>query len=68
MNDVLVVEVINRLEYLLDRLRGVLFCELALITNSVKQLSTRRQLRHDVVFVLFLSAQLGWLVWINAHS
>lgn len=42
MNNVLVVEVVNSLKDLLDCLGSVLFGELALVANSVKQLSTGR--------------------------
>lgn len=62
MDDVLVMEVVNGLKDLLDRLGGVLFCELALVANTVKQLSAGRQLGDDVVFVLPLSALLCRLV------
>lgn len=55
MYNVLVVQVVDRFKDLLDRLRGVLFGELALITNAVKQLSTGGQLCHNVVFVLPVS-------------
>lgn len=52
MDNVLVVQVVDCLEYLLDRLRGILFRELALVANPVEELSTRCQLRHNIVFVL----------------
>ena len=57
MHNALVVKIVDRLKDLLDRLRGILLGEFALVANPIKQLSTSRQLCHDVVFVLSLSAQ-----------
>lgn len=52
MNDIVLVEVVDCIEYLSDCLSGVLFCELALLANAIEELSTRRQLGYNVVLVL----------------
>lgn len=52
MDDVVRVEVIDRIEHLTDRLGSILLGELALLANAVEQFSTRRQLGHNVVLVL----------------
>jgi hypothetical protein len=52
VNDVVLVEVVDCIEHLSDRLGGVLFCELALFANAIEELSASRQLGHDIVLVL----------------
>lgn len=52
MHHVVLVQVVDGIEHLADRLGSVLFRELSLFANAVKELSTRRQLRHNVVLVL----------------
>src|SRR3569833_235397 len=52
MDDVLGVEIVDGAEHLLDGLRGILLCELALLADPVEQLAARRQLGDDVVLVL----------------
>lgn len=52
MDDILAVQVINSPKYLLDSRSSVLFRELSLLANAVEELTTSRQLRDDVVFVL----------------
>jgi hypothetical protein len=52
MDDIVVVEIVDGVEDLTDRLGRVLLRELALLADPVEQLSARRQLGDDVVFVL----------------
>ena len=52
MDDVVLMEVVDCIEYLSDRLSGVLFCKLALFANTIEQLTAGRQLGHNVVLVL----------------
>lgn len=52
MNNVVLVKVVYGAEDLLDCLRGILFRELALFTNSIEELAALSQLCNDVVFVL----------------
>jgi hypothetical protein len=59
VNDIVVVEVVDSIQDLSNRLGGVLFSKLALLTDSVKQLSTSRQLGHNVVLVLQRGQCLG---------
>jgi len=54
VDHVVFVEVVDCIEHLTDRLSSVLFRELSLFANAVKQLSTSRQLSHNVVLVLAL--------------
>jgi hypothetical protein len=42
MDNVLVVQIVNCLKDLLDRLRGVFLGEFALVTNPIEQLSACR--------------------------
>ena len=46
------MQVIDRLENLANGLRRILLRELAVIANSIEQLSTSSQLCHNVEFVL----------------
>lgn len=52
MNDIVLVQVIDSAEHLLDSLRSILLGKLALLRNSIEQLSSSRKLRDDVVLVL----------------
>ena len=52
MDNIVLVQVIDRFQDLFNGLRTVLFSELALLANSVEQLSTSRELCDDVVLVL----------------
>lgn len=52
MDDVPLVKVVDRVESLSNCLRCVLLGELALLTNSVEQLSTSSQLSDNIPFVL----------------
>lgn len=52
VDDVVLVEVIDRLEHLSNCLGSVFLSELSLLANAVKQLSTSRQLGNNVVLVL----------------
>lgn len=52
MDDIIVVEIVNRFKHLLDCLRGVLFRKFSVLADAVKKLSTSRKLGHDVIFVL----------------
>lgn len=40
MDNVSVMEVVNGIQHLPDRLGGIFFCELALVANTVEQFST----------------------------
>ena len=60
MNDIVVVEVVDGVEHLPNRLGSVLFCEFALVANPVEQLAAGRQLSHNVVFVLSCSARASY--------
>jgi hypothetical protein len=52
MDNIVLVQVIDRFQNLFNGLRTVLFGELALLADSVEQLSTGRELCDDVVLVL----------------
>ncbi len=52
MDDIVMVQKVDRVQHLLDSLGCILLCELALLANPVKQLSSSCKLRDDVVFVL----------------
>ncbi len=52
MYHIVLVQVVHGPENLLDRLRGVLLREFALLADPVEQLSTGGKLGDDVVFVL----------------
>jgi hypothetical protein len=52
VDNIVLVEVVDSIEYLSDCLGSVLLSELSLLANAVEQLSTSRQLGHDVVLVL----------------
>lgn len=55
MDHVVVMEVVDGFEDLLDRLRGVFLCKLAVFADPVKKLSPCRQLGDDVVLILYSS-------------
>lgn len=52
MDNIVLVQVVDSIEYLSNRLGRVLFSKLSLFANAVEQLSASRQLGHDVVLVL----------------
>lgn len=52
VNDILAVQVIDSPEYLLNSRGSIFFCELALLADAVEELTTGRQFRDNVVFVL----------------
>lgn len=52
MNDVALMQVVDGIQHLSDCLRGVLLGEFAIFADSVKQLTTGRQLGDNVEFVL----------------
>jgi hypothetical protein len=52
VDNVVLVEIVYGLKYLFDRFCGVLFSELALLTNAIEELSARREFCDDVVLVL----------------
>lgn len=52
MDDIVLVKVIDGVENLANCLSGVLFRELSLLADPVKQLSTGGQLSDNVVLVL----------------
>lgn len=56
MDDVPLVQIIDCIKDLTDRLRCILFGEFSVFTNPVKQLTARGQLSDNVEFVLLLSA------------
>jgi hypothetical protein len=51
MNDIVLVQIVDCLQNLLDGLRAILLGELALLADSVEQLSSSRKLGDDVVLV-----------------
>lgn len=53
---VVLVEVVDCIEHLSDRLGSVFLSELALFANAVEELSSGCKLGYDVVLVLRLSA------------
>jgi hypothetical protein len=63
MDNIVLVQVIDRLQNLFNSLRTVLFGELALLANSVEQLSTSRELCDDVVFVLDAKVSASICAW-----
>lgn len=52
MNNIVLMQVVHGAKNLLDSLRGVLLGEFALLADPIKQLSSRRQLGDDVIFIL----------------
>jgi hypothetical protein len=52
MDDVVLVQIVDSAQNLLDGLRRILLGKLALLADSVEQLSSRRKLGDDVVLVL----------------
>jgi hypothetical protein len=52
-----VVEVVDSIEYLSNRLCSVLFGEFALVADAIEQLAAGRQLCYNVIFVLLCSAR-----------
>lgn len=52
MNNIVLVQIIHGAKDLLDGLRSILLGELALLRDSIEQLSSRRELSDDVVLVL----------------
>ena len=58
MDDIVVVQIVHGFKYLLDCSRGILFRELAVFANSVKELPTDGQLGDNVIFVLSHGLQL----------
>jgi hypothetical protein len=52
VDNVVLVEVVDSVKDLSDRLGGVLFRELALLANAVEQLATCGQLGNNIVFIL----------------
>jgi hypothetical protein len=56
MNHVTLVQVVDGVEHLADRLRGILFGELALLADAIEQLAACGQLRDNVPFILARSA------------
>ena len=52
MNDIVIVKVINGFEDLLDRLRSIFLCKLAVFADPIKEFSSRRQLGDYIIFVL----------------
>lgn len=56
MDDVPLVQIIDCIEDLTDRLGCILLGEFSVFANPVKQLTTRGQLSDNVEFVLLLSA------------
>lgn len=54
MDNVALVQIVDCIEDLANRLRRILLCELAVFANPVEQLTTSGQLGNDVEFVLNL--------------
>lgn len=54
MDNVALVEVVDCIEDLTDRLRRILLCELSVFANPVEQLTTSGELGDNVKFVLDL--------------
>lgn len=52
MNDIILMQVVNSVENLLDRLRGVFLSELAPVADTIKELSSCGQLSDNVEFIL----------------
>lgn len=52
MNDVVLVQIVDRVQDLSDSLGRILLRKLPLLANPVEKLSSGRQLRNNVVFVL----------------
>jgi hypothetical protein len=52
MDDVVVVQVADGIEYLADNLGGILLGKFSVFTDTIKQLSSGSKLGNDVVFVL----------------
>lgn len=52
VNNVLAVKVVNSPEYLLNSRSSILLRKLALLTDTIKQLATNRQLGDNIIFVL----------------
>lgn len=52
MDNIIVVEVVNGLEDLPDRLYGIFLRKLAVFADSVEQFATSGQLSDDIILVL----------------
>ena len=52
MDNVALVEVVHRFKDLFDGLRCIFLCEFSLVADAIEELSTRSQLRNNVVLVL----------------
>lgn len=52
MDNISLVQVIDRIQNLSNSLRSILLGELPIFTDPIEQLATRSQLRNDVEFVL----------------
>ena len=53
MNDIIIVQIIDCVQDFLDCPCRIFFCEFAVLTDAVKQFASSRELRDDVVFILF---------------
>lgn len=61
MNNVALVEIVDSLKHLPNRLRGVFLRELAIVANPVKQLAAHGQVGDNVEFIL-AGCQMGGLI------
>lgn len=59
MDNVSFMKIVDCGQDLFDCLRCIFFCKLALVANSIEELSTSSQLSNDVVFVLGKSEGLS---------
>lgn len=59
MDNVSLVKVVHRTQDLFDGLRGILFGKLSILADAIKQFSTGGQLRHNVIFVLWIVSAIA---------
>lgn len=52
VDNIAFVQVVDGIQHLSNRLRGILLRELSVLANAIEQLTTRGQLRDDVEFIL----------------
>lgn len=55
MDNIPLMQIPNRIQDLIDRLRGILFRKLSILANAIKQFSSGREFRHNIIFILSIS-------------
>ena len=68
VHDVVVMQIVDRVEDLSNRLRGVLFREFSLLADTIEELASGRKLSYNIVFVLVSVSFVTRLARICAYS